>query len=65
MTGYRTLSFAFLMAGLGVVQTFNWAQIIPQNETWSGVAMIGVGAAIAFLRTITTTPVATPPAATK
>lgn len=55
--GWRTLLFALLIAAGGVVQTFDWATIIPQNQTWSGIAMLAVGAVIAALRYITTTPV--------
>ncbi len=53
MKGWKTLGFALFIAGAGVVQTFDWATVIPQDKTWSGLAMIGVGAAIAALRVIT------------
>lgn len=66
MTGFRTLALALLMSGAGVVQAFDWTTIIPQGQAWSGAAMIGMGALMAFMRSITTTPVGTaPPAATK
>ena len=57
MTGYRTLIFSALLSLAGVFQAFDWATVIPQNQTWSGIAMIVVGAATALLRSITTTPV--------
>ncbi len=57
MTGYKTLIFALIVAVGGVLQTFNWATVIPQNQTWSGIAMIAIAAIIAGLRTVTSTPV--------
>ena len=62
MTGFRTLIFACLLALGGVLQTFNWATIVPQNQVWSGMAMIGIGAIVAILRAITTTSVGVAPA---
>ena len=53
--GWKTLGFAALIALVGVLQTFDWATIIPPDKTWSGVALIAIGAGIAALRTITTT----------
>lgn len=60
MKGFRTLGFALALAVAGVLQTFDWATIIPQDKTWSGVAMIGVASGIAALRVWTTTPVGIP-----
>ncbi len=57
MTGYKTLLFSLLIAGAGVLQTFDWVTIIPQNKTWSGILMVALGAAIAGLRSLTTTPI--------
>lgn len=57
MQGYRTLMLALAMAVAGVLQTFDWVTVVPQNKTWSGMAMLAVGAAIAALRYVTTTPV--------
>ncbi len=57
MRGWRTLFVAAGIALAGVAQTFDWATIIPQDRTWSGIAMIGVGAVIAALRSITSTPI--------
>ena len=57
MTGYRTLFFSLFLSVAGVVQAFNWATVVPQNQTWSGIAMIAIGAAVALLRSVTTTPI--------
>lgn len=59
LQGYRTLLFALVVAVGGVFQAFDWATVIPQDKPWSGIAMIVVAAAIAALRSITTTPVGT------
>ena len=59
MKGWKTLGFALLVAIGGVLQTFNFATIIPQDQKWSGVVMLAVGAAIAALRYVTDTPVGT------
>ena len=55
--GWKTLGFAALVAVAGVVQTFDWATVVPQDKTWSGIMMVGIGAAIAALRAATTTSV--------
>jgi hypothetical protein len=65
MKGYKTLGFAVLIALGGVVQTFNWATVIPQDKTWSGIAMLAVGGVIAALRYVTTTPIASSQQAAK
>lgn len=57
MKGWKTLSFGLVVAVAGVFQAFNWATVIPQDQKWSGIAMIAVGAVIAGLRTITNTSV--------
>ncbi len=57
MTGYRTLLFSLLISVVGVLQAADWINIIPQNQTWSGIAMVAVGAIIAALRSVTTTPI--------
>ena len=57
MKGWKTLGFALLLAVGGVAQTFNWATVIPQDKTWSGIAMLAIGGVIAALRYVTTTPV--------
>ena len=55
--GYKTLGFALLVAVVGVLQTFNWQSVIPQNAQWSGTVMIAIGAVIAALRYVTDTPI--------
>ena len=57
MTGYKTLLFSLLVAGAGVLQTFDWITVVPQEKTWSGIVMVALGAAIAGLRALTTTPI--------
>ena len=57
MTGYRTLFFSLVVSAAGVLQAFDFTTVIPQNHVWSGIALVGVGAAVAWLRAITTTPV--------
>ena len=57
MQGWRTLLLAVGVTLAGVAQTFDWETVIPQDKTWSGVAMIAVGGAIAALRAMTTTPI--------
>ena len=55
--GWKTLLFSLLVAILGVVQTFDWATVIPQNHTWSGIIMVALGAFFAALRAVTNTSV--------
>ena len=57
LKGYKTLAFALAIAIGGVLQTFNWATIIPQDQTWSGLAMLAIGAVVAALRYVTTSSV--------
>ena len=61
LAGYRTLVVGIAVAVAGVLQTFNWATVVPQDQTWSGVAMLLIGGAIVFLRYVTTTPIGVPP----
>ncbi len=56
MKGWKTLTFALAVAVAGVLQAFNWATVVPQDKTWSGVVMLAIGAAIAALRYVTDTP---------
>ena len=57
MKGWKTLAVSAAIALLGAAQTFDWATIIPQDKFWSGLAMTGIGALFAWLRTVTSTPV--------
>lgn len=56
MKGWRTLAWAAFVALAGVVQTFDWATVIPQGQN-SGLILIAIGAVTAALRYITDTPV--------
>ena len=58
LKGWRTLGFAAVVALVGVLQTADWVHLVPQDQSWSGIAMIAIGAIIAGLRVITTTPIA-------
>jgi len=57
MKGWRTLALALSVAVIGVLQAFDWASIIPQDKTWTGIAMMAIGGAIAALRAVTNTPI--------
>ena len=57
MKGYRTLALSLAVAIVGVLQTFDWATVIPGQ--YAGPALLIIGAASAALRFITTTPVGT------
>ena len=59
MKGWKTLGFSLFIAIGGVLQTFNWATVVPQNQKWSGIAMLVIAGCVAGLRVITTTPVGT------
>lgn len=53
--GFKTLGFGLLVAIVGVIQTFNFATIVPQDKTWSGAVMLAIGAIIVALRYVTDT----------
>ena len=55
MKGWKTLLFAALLAIAGVIETFNWTDVV--SETWVGPVTIAVGFIVAWLRKVTTTPV--------
>jgi hypothetical protein len=55
MKGYRTLLFSLAVAVVGVLQSFDWATVIPPEQ--AGVALTIVGVAGAVLRFFTSTPV--------
>ena len=54
LSGYKTFILAAVVAVLGALQTLNWASVVPAQDV--GPVMIGIGAAIAILRSITSTP---------
>jgi hypothetical protein len=57
LKGWRTIIFAFILAGLGGLTEADWLTVIPAE--YIGVSMIVVGAVTAILRMMTNTPVGT------
>jgi len=55
MKGFRTLAFSLAVAVVGVLQTADWATIIPPDQ--AGLALTIVGVVSAMLRFFTSTPV--------
>jgi hypothetical protein len=55
MKGYRTLLFSLAIAVVGVLQSFDWATVVPPEQ--AGVALTVIGVAAAILRVLTNTPV--------
>jgi len=55
MKGFRTLAFSLALAVVGVLQTADWATIVPAEQ--AGLALTIVGVVSAALRFFTTTPV--------
>lgn len=55
MKGFRTLAFSLAVAIVGVLQTVDWATIIPPAQ--AGLALTIVGVVSAALRFFTSTPV--------
>jgi hypothetical protein len=55
MKGFRTLAFSLAVAIVGVLQTADWATIVPPDK--AGLALTIVGVASAVLRFVTSTPV--------
>jgi hypothetical protein len=58
MKGFRTLTFSLAVAIVGVLQSADWATIVPPDK--AGLALTIVGVAAAVLRFFTTTPVFEP-----
>lgn len=55
MKGWKTVLFSFLTILVGVVDGFNWADIIPDAaEPW---VIPAIGAIVLYLRSITSTPI--------
>lgn len=54
MKGYRTLLFSLAVAVVGVLQSFDWASVVPPEQ--AGIALTVIGVAGAILRFLTTTP---------
>ena len=57
LQGWKTLAVAAAVAFAGVLQTFDWATVVPQDKSWTGIAMLVLGGVMAGLRYVTTTPV--------
>jgi hypothetical protein len=55
MKGYRTLLFSLAVAVVGVLQSFDWATVVPPEH--AGIALTVVGVISAVLRFLTSTPV--------
>jgi hypothetical protein len=55
MKGYRTLIFSLAVAAVGVLQTFDWATVVPPDK--AGIALTAVGVVSAVLRFLTSSPV--------
>lgn len=53
LKGWRTLLVAIIVAVIGAVEVFDWAQIIP--EQYVGVAMVVIGFVMGILRKLTNT----------
>ncbi len=54
--GWRTLLFSLMVAGLGVVEATDWAELVPDGPD-KGWWLFGIGLGTAWLRVITTGPV--------
>lgn len=54
MKGWKTLLFAIILAIAGVLEQFDWVQIVPDG--FGGIAMAVVGFIVAWLRSVTSTP---------
>jgi hypothetical protein len=53
MKGYRTLLFSLAVAVVGVLQSFDWATVVPPDQ--AGIAITVIGVAGAVLRFLTST----------
>ena len=56
MKGWKTLLWSCALAVVGVLQAFDFTTVVPPNQTWTGVALLAIGAVTAALRYVTTTP---------
>jgi hypothetical protein len=55
LKGWKTLLVSLAIAAAGVLQSADWATIVPSGAV--GPVMVGIGVAVAALRAITDTPV--------
>ncbi len=53
--GWRTLAFSLMVAGLGVAEATDWAELVPDGPD-KGWWLFWIGLGIAWLRVITTGP---------
>jgi hypothetical protein len=53
--GWRTVLLSILLAVVGVLQTADWATIVPPQQV--GPVMLTIALVVAVLRTLTDTPV--------
>ncbi|MBN8996494.1 MAG: hypothetical protein J0H94_14835 [Rhizobiales bacterium] len=54
LKGWKTLVVSLGIAAAGVLQSADWATIVPPGAV--GPVMIGIGVAVAALRAVTNTP---------
>ena len=55
MTGWRTIIFGSALAGVGVLQTANWGDVLPAQ--YIGPVTAAIGFIAIWLRSVTKTPV--------
>jgi hypothetical protein len=55
LKGWKTILVAIAIAVVGVLQSADWATVVP--ERWVGPTMLAIGLLVALLRTLTDTPV--------
>ena len=55
MKGWKTVLLSIAVAAIGALETFNWADIIP--DSYEKPVIMILGALFLYLRTITNTPV--------
>lgn len=55
MKGWKTAIASVLVAAVGAAQGLDWIDLVSDPQT-AGWVVAGLGAAMAFLRSITTTP---------
>ena len=55
MKGFRTLIFNAVIALVGVIEVFDWAEVVP--NAWMPLVLILVSASGVYLRKITDSPI--------
>lgn len=56
LTGYRTMIVSAVIAVVGALQGLDWVHLLPSDPATVGWVVMGLGAIMAVLRSITTTP---------